>query len=135
MDSLGCVHALVVHGEAGLDEISTFGRTFYAELVGGIVTTGYLVPGDVGIVESSPEEVSAGENAEENAEILQRVFSGSDPARTDLIAINAGAGLLVSGKTSTLVEGVRMAQDAIKSGAALSKLQELIELTNRLSRG
>jgi anthranilate phosphoribosyltransferase len=66
---------------------------------------------------------------------LRRVFSGSDPARTDLIAINAGAGLLVSGKTSTLVEGVRMAQDAIKSGAALSKLQELIELTNRLSRG
>jgi anthranilate phosphoribosyltransferase len=135
MDSLGCVHALVVHGEAGLDEISTFGRTFYAELLGGIVTTGYLVPGDVGIVESSPEEVTAGENAEENAEILHRVFSGSDQARTDLIAINAGAGLLVSGKTSTLVEGVRMAQDAIKSGAALSKLQELIELTNRLSRG
>ena len=56
-------------------------------------------------------------------------------AASDLIAINAGAGLLVSGKTSTLVEGVRMAQDAIKSGAALSKLQELIELTNRLSRG
>jgi anthranilate phosphoribosyltransferase len=80
----------VVHGEAGLDEISTFGRTFYAELVGGIVTTGYLVPGDVGIVESSPDEVSAGANAEENAEILQRVFSGSDRARTDLIAINAG---------------------------------------------
>ena len=57
----------------------------------------YLVPGDVGITESTPEEVSVGENAEENAEILQRVFTGSDRARTDLIAINAGAGLLVSG--------------------------------------
>lgn len=135
MDSLGCVHALVVHGEAGIDEISTFGRTYFAELLGGIVTTNYLFPWDVGIRESSPSEVAAGDNAGENAEILQSVLMGGDRARTDLIAINAGAALLVSGKTSTLVEGVEVAQAAIKSGAAMRKLQELIDLTNHVSRG
>jgi anthranilate phosphoribosyltransferase len=120
---LGAEHALVVHGD-GLDEITTTGRTRFAEVRDGEVRTGDLEPERFGLRRARHEELAGG-TPEENAAAARRVFAGEGGPLADVTAMNAGAALYVSGTAATLEEGVERARQTIASGAAAEKLEEL----------
>ncbi|MFL6231860.1 MAG: anthranilate phosphoribosyltransferase [Thermoanaerobaculia bacterium] len=120
---LGAEHALVVHGD-GMDEITTTGRTRVAEVRGGEVRLFDLEPERFGLRRVHQDELTGG-TPEENAEAVRRVFGGETGALAEVTALNAGAALYVSGLAATLEEGVAIACDALASGAAAQKLEEL----------
>jgi len=126
---LGAVRAWVVHGADGLDEISTTGYTKVSEYRDGAVNTFYLHPGDVGLGKASPEALKGGDPAQ-NADIARAVLTGRPGAARDIVLLNAGASLLVAGRTATIPEGIAMAAEAIDSGRANDVLERLIRVSN-----
>lgn len=130
---LGCQHALVVHGEDGLDEITITGNTFVSELKEGRINNYEISPEDVGLSRAKSESLKGG-SAKENAEILDCILKGEKSARRDIVLINAAAALVAGDKVKALREGIALANDAIDSGRAMQKLAELIELSNNFNK-
>ncbi|MDO3383592.1 anthranilate phosphoribosyltransferase [Gilvimarinus algae] len=129
---LGSEHVMVVHAADGLDEISLARETHVAELKGGSVTEYQIKPEDFGIASQSLIGLAV-ESAEQSLALINNAL-GRKPDATgqkaaDIIALNAGAAIYVSGVADTLAEGVAMAQDAIGSGLAGEKLRELAAFT------
>jgi anthranilate phosphoribosyltransferase len=124
---LGTEHAWVVHGD-GLDEIAISGETHVAVLEAGAVTTRIVAPADAGL-QRWPLDAIRGDDCNHNAAALKRLFDGETGAYRDIVAINAGAALIVAGRVSDLREGVALAQQAIDNGAAKAKLEKLIEVS------
>ena len=131
--ALGTERAWVVHGEDGLDEITLARKTFVAEARDGVVKTFAVAPRDFGLSESALDHLRGGD-AEANAQIIRAVLSGElgDEARA-LIVINAAAALFVGGKAESLSDAARLAEESIDSGAAQTKLEQLIKATNLAS--
>ncbi|MCM2131140.1 anthranilate phosphoribosyltransferase [Larsenimonas rhizosphaerae] len=125
---IGSTHALVVHAEDGLDELSIAGVTHVAELKDGEITTYTLTPEDVGLSRSSLETLKVS-NAEESLAMVKTALKGDGPA-ADMVAYNAGAAIYVSGIASSIKEGVAMAQDALYTGLAAERLRELSHFTS-----
>jgi anthranilate phosphoribosyltransferase len=128
MARLGAEHVWVVHGSDGLDEITTTGATFVAEAKGGTVRTFNVSPADVGLPLARPQDLKGGDAAT-NAAALRGVLDGKSGPYRDIVLMNAGAGLIVAGKASSLAEGVAMATRSIDSGAARERLAQLIALS------
>src|SRR5882672_8885043 len=105
---LGSERAWVVHGADGIDEISTTGYTKVSECRDGAVNTFYLHPADVGLPKAPPGSLKGGD-AHENAGIIERVLAGERGPARDVVLLNAGAGLLISGEAATVSEGILMA--------------------------
>src|SRR6184192_4256660 len=122
---LGCDRAFVVHGHGGLDEISTAGPTLVAEVRGTEVREFELSPEDVG-VERGDLSALRGGDAQENAQILRAVLRGEPGPRRSAVLLSAGAALAASGVCETIAEGVRLAERAIDSGAALAKVDAFV---------
>ncbi|MDD5616829.1 MAG: anthranilate phosphoribosyltransferase [Candidatus Methanoperedens sp.] len=122
---LGTKRALVVHG-SGMDEISNIGETQIVELNNGKITKYTVTPEKLGVKHASVNEILGGA-PEDNARDIVDVLKGKKGAKRDIIAINAGAALLVGGKAGTLASGIKMANSAIDSGEALNKLKEFVE--------
>lgn len=135
LKELGHIRALVVHGEAGLDELSPMGPTEVAELHEGAVSHSTVRPGDFGLESCAAEELVGG-GPEDNAEIILRVLEGGDRggARTAVL-MNAGAALYVADISETIEDGVTAAAAAIDDGRALEALQDLREATNASTSG
>ncbi|HEX3580488.1 MAG TPA: anthranilate phosphoribosyltransferase, partial [Thermoanaerobaculia bacterium] len=131
--ALGADHAMVVHSYDGLDEISISAPTHVCEVIDGEIRDYILDPEELG-VERAPIEAIAGGDSTENARIARAVLSGESngPCR-DIVAVNAGAALYVSGAVPTLRDGVALATDTIASGAAMRKLEELASATKELA--
>lgn len=125
LNILGTKRALVVHG-SGMDEITNTGETQIVELSNGKLTKYTLTPEKLGIKRVSASDIAGG-TPEENARDIVEVLKGKKGAKRDIITINAGAALLASGKAETLASGIRMAIEAIDSGAALNKLKEFVK--------
>ena len=127
--ALGTERAWVVHGEDGLDEITLTGKTHVAEAYNGEVQTFEIEPEDFGFEVRTLEHLRGGDT-DANARIVSAVLEGSrtDEAR-GLVIINAAAALFVGGAAADLREGAKIAADSIDSGAALQKLDLLIEAT------
>lgn len=128
LKKLGSEHVLVVHASDGLDEFTLSGNTHVAELKNGTINEYQVGPEDVGLSVSSLEGLSVN-SAEESLALItdalgKRAQSASHQA-ADIIAFNAGAAVYVAGIADSLAEGVRMAEDAIGSGLAKAKIQEL----------
>jgi anthranilate phosphoribosyltransferase len=123
---LGCDRAFVVHGQGGLDEISTEGSTIVCEVREGAVRQFELVPEDAG-VQREPLEGLRGGDAQQNAEMLRGVLRGEKGPRRAAILLNAGAALAAAGICDTIKDGVRLAEKAIDSGAALDRLERLVK--------
>jgi anthranilate phosphoribosyltransferase len=123
---LGCDRAFVVHGDGGLDEISTSGPTRVAEVRGGEVREFELLPEQVGVKRAPLEALKGGDSAE-NAALLRGVLGGEDGARRQAVVLNAGAALAAAGVCEGIAEGVSLAEKAIDSGAALDRLERLIK--------
>ncbi|MCA1579066.1 MAG: anthranilate phosphoribosyltransferase [Acidobacteria bacterium] len=128
--ALGTEHAWVVHGEDGLDEITLAGKTHVAEARDGEVRTFEIAPHDFGLEVRDLDHLRGGDT-EANAVIVRAVLEGKrdDEARA-LVVMTAGAALLLGGVVADLREGATRAAEAIDSGAALAKLESLIEATN-----
>lgn len=121
---LGTRRALVVHG-SGMDEISNTDRTQIAELQNGRITRYTVTPEELGVRRALMGEIAGG-TPEENARDIVEVLKGKKGAKRDIIAINAGAALLVGGKAENLVSGIAIANESIDSGTALNKLKDFV---------
>jgi anthranilate phosphoribosyltransferase len=122
---LGSERAWVVHGADGIDEMSTTGHTKVSECRNGAVSTFYVHPSDFGIAKAERRDLQGG-NAAANAAILREVIAGERGPRRDVVLLNAGASLFVSGKAASIREGIERAAQAIDSGAARMKLDAMI---------
>jgi anthranilate phosphoribosyltransferase len=126
---LGSERAWVVHGADGIDEISTTGHTKISECRDGAVNTFYLHPADIGLPKAVPEGLRGG-SAAENARIMTAVLDGVPGAPRDVVLLNAGAALFVSGRVASIREGMADAAAAIDSGAARATLARLIAISH-----
>ena len=136
LQQLGSVHALVLHSEDGLDEISIAAPTSGFELKGGQVTPISIEPGEYGHDFSSLEGLQVN-TAEESASLIRSALGGaadeaSQKARA-IIAMNAGAGLYVSGRADSLKAGIARADEVLSSGEAAAKIEEFVSSTQALS--
>ncbi|MER8389366.1 anthranilate phosphoribosyltransferase [Mesorhizobium sp. M0166] len=128
LKELGADHAWIVHGD-GYDEITTTGETLVAELAGGEIRSFTLTPEAVGLKRHTKDELRGGDAAH-NAQALRDMLGGAAGAFRDTVLMNAGAGLVVAGKVTTLADGMVTAAQAIDSGRALKVLDRLVEISN-----
>jgi len=128
LKALGTEHAWVAHGD-GYDEITTTGETHVAELVGGEIRSFTLTPEEVGLERHTKDELRGGDAAY-NAKALRDMLGGAAGAYRDTVLMNAGAGLVIAGKATTLGDGIALAAQAIDSGRALKVLDRLVEVSN-----
>jgi anthranilate phosphoribosyltransferase len=131
LGELGSRHVLVVHGADGMDEISISDGTYIAELKDGKVSE-YTVHPDLFGLPSAPISMLRVANADEACEKLLGVLNNETGVPRDIVQLNAGAAIYVAGLAGTLEEGVAKADQVITSGAAKTKLDQLIALSNRL---
>lgn len=129
LNSLGVKRGLVVHGRDKLDEISIGAPTAVCELNNGTYQTYTICPEDFGLTRASKADLLGGTPAE-NARITTDILKGAPGPRRDVVLMNAGAGLYIAGKADTIAEGVRLAAQLIDSGAAYTKLQDLVRESN-----
>lgn len=127
-DRLGLEHAMIVHGQVGMDEICLCGPTLVGELADGESREYVLRPEDFGFQRSSARALAGAEPGEAAAEAL-RILNGEPGAKRDMVIANAAAGVYVAGKTDSLDEAVPVAREALDSGRALGKLRELVRAT------
>ena len=129
---LGAEHVLVVHGDDGLDEISLAGPTHVAEWRDGDLREYRLQPGDVGIAEASLEGLGVSDAAA-SLELVRAALKGDDDDRARragaMVSLNAGAAIYVAGLADDLESGVQRAQEIVRSGRALEKLEALARRT------
>ncbi|HHJ52327.1 MAG TPA: anthranilate phosphoribosyltransferase [Caldithrix abyssi] len=130
MKELGAKHVMVVHGSDGLDEITITGPTRTFELFDGEIKEYEINPEDYQLSISDLQYIQS-HSCNENVRYLQRVLDGEHGPARDVVLLNAGAAIKVSGKAKDLQGGIRMAVESIESGAAKEKVQKLIELSNR----
>jgi anthranilate phosphoribosyltransferase len=128
---LGCVHALVVHGEDGMDEITLGGKTTVCELKNSKVARYHIEPEEFGFSRASINQLRGGTPAE-NADILRRVLGGEKGPYRDITLLNAAAALVAADSAKDLKKGVKLAAESIDSGIAMKKLEGLAKLTQSL---
>lgn len=131
LKEFGIFSGMVVSGENGLDEVNICGKTFVVEIIQDEIMEYELEPEDLGFKRWSIESLRGGDS-EKNKNIILEILNGSDGGPRDVTIINAAAALKVSGKVKDLEEGVRRAKKAIDSGAALRKLEQLIEISKTI---
>ncbi|MBS0001501.1 MAG: anthranilate phosphoribosyltransferase [Thioalkalivibrio sp.] len=131
LQKLGSRHVLVVHAEDGLDEISISAPTGLAELRDGRIREYRLSPEDFGLPLAPPERIRV-DSVEASAAMIRAVLDGEPGAARDIVLLNAGAAVYVSGRATSHAEGVAAAARAIDSGAAAERLRQLANLTAEL---
>jgi anthranilate phosphoribosyltransferase len=129
LGNLGCECAWVVHGSDGLDELTTTGPSFVAELREGSVSTFEVSPEDAGLPKASPEDLKGGD-PEVNAKAMKDMLAGSPGPFRDVVLYNAAASLMVADKADTLTQGVALAAAAIDGGKAVETLGKLVAISN-----
>ena len=122
---LGARRAFVVHGAGGIDELSPAGPNLVCEVVDGDVTEREIDPLELGVPRCDPDELRGG-SPEENAQAIRDVFDGGDGGRRDAILLNAAGAIAASGHARDLADGLGYAREALASGAAAIRLEELV---------
>ena len=130
LQRLGSNRAMVVHGADGMDEITISADTMVAELRDGEVLEYTINPPQFGLNTAAPQEIAVA-SVQESRDMLLDVLDNQSGAARDIVQLNAGATIYVAGKAASLEQGIQKADDAISSGAAKKKLQQLIEISNR----
>ena len=132
LQRLGAEHALVVHGRAGMDEISLGAATLVGELHHGEIREYELHPEDFGLAMSSNRALRV-ETPAQSMAMLRGVLDGVPGPAQDIVVINAAAALYAAGVADSIATGMTKARDAIASGAARARLARLVDLTRALS--
>jgi anthranilate phosphoribosyltransferase len=125
---LETTRAYVVHGAGGIDELSPCGTNLVCEVAAGGVREYELDPLELGIERCDPDELRGGD-PETNAAALRRVLSGADGGHRSAVILNAAGGIAAAGHADTLHDGIARAREAIDSGAAAARLDELVEFS------
>ena len=133
LKGLGSQHVLVVHSEDGLDEISIAAPTKIAELKNGNIEEYCISPLDFDLKTLSIEELKV-DSPEASLELAKKALSGKHQAASQMVAMNAGAALYVSGLAKDLKEGVKLSLESIANGNVLEKLEQLSSLSQSLSK-
>ena len=129
LESLGSDHVWVVHGADGLDELTTTGKSYVAELRGGAVREFEVTPEEAGLSRVRIEDLAGGD-PQENAAAIKSMLAGEKTPFRDVVILNAAAALIVAGKAQTLSEAAQLAGNAIDTGAAAERLEKLIAVSN-----
>jgi anthranilate phosphoribosyltransferase len=134
LERLGSQHAVLVHSEEGLDEVGIKGGTDVTEYDArkGTIETYTVTPEDFGLVRGNPQDLVGGD-AGENVAITLAILNGENGPRRSVTLMNAGAGIYAANAAESFEEGIRMAAEAIDSGAALRKLEELVQVTQDIT--
>jgi anthranilate phosphoribosyltransferase len=128
-NGLNAQHVWVVHGHDGLDEITTTGLTNVSEVKDGEIRNFTLDPREFGIKIVDLDKLKGG-NPDKNANALMNLLDGiKDPYR-DIVRLNAGVSLMISGISDNIETGIKIATDCIDSGAAKDTLQKLVTISN-----
>jgi anthranilate phosphoribosyltransferase len=130
---LGSRHVLTVHGADGLDEITLTGPTYVAELKHDFITEYTIEPKQFGLDTAPIEAIQVSDAAQSKAR-LEGVLANETGAPRDIVILNAAAALYVSGVAPSLWDGVALARDAIATGAARAKLDQLVTFTRGLAK-
>ncbi len=125
---LGTRRAFVVHGAGGIDELSPCGPNLVCEVVDGEIRERTIDPEALGIERCSPAALRGGSPAE-NAQAIRDVFAGARDGRRDAILLNAAGAIAAGGHAEDLQEGLELARNAVDSGAAATRLDELARFT------
>ena len=124
--------SMVVSSNDGMDEISISDITYATSLDNGKIEDFIIDPQEHGLKLSPKEEIIGGD-AKQNAVITQDILCGKEKgAKLDIVLINAAAALIVDGKARDLKEGIQIARDAILSGKAKEKLEQIIKISNSI---
>ena len=131
MANLGVNRGMVVYGQDSLDEISMCAPTSVCEIRDGKFTSYEITPEQFGYERCEKGALTGGTPAE-NAEITKAILKGEENgSKRQAVCLNAGAALYIAGKAASIEEGVKLAESLIDSGAALKKLEEFVEETNK----
>lgn len=131
MANLGVNRGMVVYGQDSLDEISMCAPTSVCEIRDGKFTSYEITPEQFGYERCEKGALTGGTPAE-NAEITNAILKGEEKGpKRQAVCLNAGAALYIAGKATSIEEGVKLAESLIDSGAALKKLEEFVEETNK----
>ena len=129
LGKLGSEHVMVVSSEDGLDEISCNAPTRVAELKDGEVRTYIIDPSVFGIATHDRQEITVS-SPEESLTLINSVFSGEQSAAADMVTLNSGAAIYVSGLTDSLADGVSRAREVVMSGQVRDRFESFVKLTN-----
>ena len=129
LNKLGSNHVMVVHSEDGMDEISIGAATNVSELKDGKVTSYKITPEEFGFTKTSISELAVS-GAEESLAVIKKVLDNEDGPAKDIVTFNSGAAIYVAGLADSLKDGIGKAKEVIASGAAKSKLEELVKLSS-----
>ncbi len=130
LSRLGSEHAMVVCSEDGLDEISVYAKTHVAEVRKGSIEEYWLEPGSLGLKGFNFQNLKV-ENSQQSLELIKRVYRNESEEGKNMVLINSGAAIYLSGMADSLANGVGLARDVIESGAAAVKLREFCEFTQQ----
>lgn len=129
LKELGTERALIVHGEDGMDEISTTGATYATELRGGKATETIFTPGQFNLKQASLKDLEGGDPAF-NANALNALLEGKHGPYRDIVCINSGAAFVAGGVVADIEQGIELARQSIDSGKAKTALETLIRVSN-----
>ena len=130
LGNLGTAHALVVHGEDGLDEVSISTKTFISEAYKGKISNYEIIPQALGFKKAEHKELIGG-TAMENAQIIAEILKGKHSPRRDIVILNAAVALYTADKAKDIKEGITLASESIDSGNALIKLDLLKDYSHQ----
>jgi len=128
LHELGSEHVFVVHGEDGLDEFTLCAKTRITELHDGTIKTRLVSPQDFGFNYASPASLVGWDN-KKNAEILKDILNGKSGPQRDVAVLNASLAIACSEKATSIEQRIARAQQSLDSGAAMQKLNELVEFS------
>ncbi len=126
---LGMRRAVIVWGEGGLDEMTVTGATHIADGHDGQVHQTILQPEDVGLKRATMADIKSGASAADSAAQVRAVLRGEPGAKLDMVLLNAGTSLMAAGKAADIPGGIALAREVIVSGAALAKLEALVQFS------
>jgi len=129
LKELGSRHVMVVHSDDGLDEFSIADKTYVAELKDGVVSTYSVHPEDFGLTLGDLKDIKA-DNADASLALITEAFSGRNGTAKNIISLNAGAAIYVSGLTTSLQSGIDRANQVLSDGSSQKKLNEYIKVSN-----
>jgi len=129
LKELGSRHVMVVHSDDGLDELSIADKTYVAELKDGNVSTYSVHPEDFGLTLGDLKDIRA-DNADASLALITEAFSGRNGTAKNIISLNAGAAIYVSGLTTSLQLGIDRANQVLSDGSSQKKLDEYIKISN-----
>ena len=129
LKELGSRHVMVVHSDDGLDELSIADKTYVAELKDGNVSTYSVHPEDFGLTLGDLKDIRA-DNADASLALITEAFSGRNGTAKNIISLNAGAAIYVSGLTTSLQSGIDRANQVLSDGSSQKKLDEYIKISN-----